>query len=423
MKRALVAVVAGGTALAATAVLSKAPQLVDATWGRVIGPWTTFTLSRLTDLAPFALIEALFAIWLAMRLVQAARACRDVVRRQRRLAPALGGAALAFLRDVGVATFFFYALWGVGYAQAPLERRLGWEVRGAAASTDGDAEELARLAEQMVVAANDAYVALHGSEDAGAPTRLGSLAALDAAVERGWHEAATALDLPAASALRHGRAKGLLISPLLRRAGLSGFYCPFTGEANVNDTVPAVAMPQVIAHEKAHQRAVNREDEANFLGWCAAAAAPDPLVRYSAAVFAQRQLLRALIAVDAARARTLVERRVPGVQRDVDDLRAYWRVSEGRTGKIAERMNDAYLRSNRVTEGVASYGRSVELLLSWARLHGGSLEAPVRAGPPDVGSVSSAPRTLRASASSVNGFCRKSASETESPWRTIASSL
>lgn len=406
-------------------LLSKTPQLVDATWGRTIGPWVTFTLSRLTDFVPFALIEPLLAIWLATRLMQAAGACRDIMRRQRRILPTLGSGALLLARDAGVAVCLFYVLWGMGYAQAPLETRLAWsaERRGGGAANDGDAEELARLAEQMVVAANDAYVALHGTEDAGSPTSRGSLAKLDAAVERGWRVAAAALDLPPSCARRHGRAKGLLISPLLRRAGLSGFYCPFTGEANVNDSVPAVAMPQVIAHEKAHQRAVNREDEANFLGWCAAAAATDPLVRYSAAVFAQRQLLRALLAVDEARARALVERRVAGVQRDVDDLREYWRVSEGRTGKLAERMNNAYLRTNRVAEGTASYGRSVELLLAWARRHDGSLEAPARAGPPDVGSASSAPRTLRASASSVNGFCRKSASETESPWRTIASSL
>src|SRR5262249_23272045 len=113
---------------------------------------------------------------------------------------------------------------------------------------------------------------------------------------------------------------------------------------------------------------------------------------------------------------------VPGVQRDVDDLRAYWTVSEGRTGKITESMNNAYLRGNHVAEGTASYGRSVELLLAWARRNGDALP-PDGAAPRATGSASSASRTLRASASSVNGFWRKSASDTDSPRRTMASSL
>jgi hypothetical protein len=130
-----------------------------------------------------------------------------------------------------------------------------------------------------------------------------------------------------------------------------------------------------VAHEKAHQRGVHREDEANFLGWLAAASSPDPYARYSAAVFAQRHLLWALIPVDEEAARALVAHRLPGVQRDVDDLRAYWAPAEGLTGRVAERVNDAYLRTNRVPDGVASYGRAAELLLLWAERHGGSLPA------------------------------------------------
>lgn len=417
---ALVAVTAGAAALGATALLSRTPEVADAVWGRGVGPWIAFFLSRVTELFPFALVEPLFAILLVARLVRAAAATRDVVRKRRKLGATLRSGALILARDVGIAIVLFYALWGLGYAQSPLERRLGWGDRPSSllGSSDvgADVAELSRLAEEMVAAANEAYIALHGTEDAGAPTRRGNVAALDAAVERGWRRAAETIDLPSVAARRHGRAKRLLASPLLRRAGLSGFYCPFTGEANVNDSVPAVALPQVLAHEKAHQRAINREDEANFLGWFAAASASDPLVRYSAAIFAQRQLLHALLLVNESRARALILDRLPGVQRDVDDLRVYWRVSEGRTGQLAEHLNDVYLRTNRVSEGVASYGRSVELLLAWARLRGGSLDAT-------IGSASSTPRTLRASASSVNGFCRKSASETDSPCRTIASSL
>jgi hypothetical protein len=132
-------------------------------------------------------------------------------------------------------------------------------------------------------------------------------------------------------------------------------------------------MAQVIAHEKAHQRGINPEDEANFFGFLAAELSQSSLSTYSARVFAQRQLLTTLYYRDPERMKTLVEMRLPGVQRDVDDLRAYWARHRGPARAVSQSMNDAFLRSNRVEGGVASYGRSVELLVSFAQTRGGRL--------------------------------------------------
>jgi hypothetical protein len=160
--------------------------------------------------------------------------------------------------------------------------------------------------------------------------------------------------------------------------GLSGFYCPFTGEANVNASVPAAYRAHTIAHEKAHQRGIHPENEANFLGFLAGISSHDPVARYSALLFAQRQLLRALLSAGARdEAKELIDRRLPGVQRDVDDLNAYWSRYVGPARRIATRVNDAYLKTNRVHDGVLAYGRSVELIVAWARSRGGHVvDAP-----------------------------------------------
>ena len=73
------------------------------------------------------------------------------------------------------------------------------------------------------------------------------------------------------------------------------------------------------------------------------------------------------------RARELVGKRLPGVQRDLTAAREYWAQFEGRTSRATRRVNNAYLRSNRVPDGVLSYGRSVELLIAYARSRGGWL--------------------------------------------------
>jgi len=239
------------------------------------------------------------------------------------------------------------------------------------AATKTDPEFVASLSSDFLERANAAYREIHGSDDAGAPTQLPSpWSAVDQFVEEGWRELAANPRLAAGFDphldARRGRGKRLLFSELLSHLGLSGFYFPFTGEANVNGGIPAVAMPQVLAHEKAHQRGIGPEDEANFLGFLAAASSRDAYARYSACVFAHRQLLRVLLSLDRDRGEEILKLRLPGVQRDIDDLNAYWRKYEGPASEVSERMNDAYLKSNRVEGGVASYGKSVELLLRFA---------------------------------------------------------
>lgn len=377
VKRRLLLLLAGGGLFALSQLLARYPGVTESVWGTRIGPSVTWALSRVTGVFPFAVIELLFVVWLGWRTDCLMRAAGDLRRGTRRAWPAVAAFLLVLAQDAGVGVGIFYAAWGLSYARPPVETRLAW--------SEAELPEglVAQLAEEEVRAANEAYRELHRSDDAGAPTARGDAGTLDTALEIGWQHGAAALGLEGVVLRRYGRYKRLLISPLLHRAGLSGFYAPFTGEANVNRSVPGVALPQVIAHEKAHQRAIAPEDEANFLGWWAAVCAPDPRARYSAHVFAQRQLLRTLLRHDREAAEALLEMRLPGVQRDVDDLSAYWEIARGRAARFTRAVNDAYLKTNRVEEGVAAYGGSVELLLRFAQRRGGTLATPsARPGAP-----------------------------------------
>ncbi len=332
-------------------------------YGRTLGRGAPLMLSRLTGWLPLSLAEVLAAAFVLRQGVGAARGIRQAARRRRRWRNALAAGALRFVQDVGVAVGLFYLLWGWNYARPPLEERLGWQ-SGEQASVD----EIATLCRRMAEAANEAYVELHGVEDAGAPTaKPQGQTELEAAIEVGWRAVGEELGLAEAGGPHRGHAKRLLASPLLDRLGLTGFYFPFTGEANVNRGIPAISWPQVLAHEKAHQRGIAPEDEANFLGFLVAARAPDPLARYSACLFAHRQLLNALARSEPELTKELLNVRLPGVQRDVDDLYAYWQRFRGPARRVSRAVNNAYLRSNRVEGGIASYDHSVELLLAYER--------------------------------------------------------
>ena len=297
----------------------------------------------------------------------------DAARRRRRWGNLLLGGLLTAARLTGVIVALFYVLWGFQYSRPRLEARLGWP-----AGTEAPADVLAALAEEMVLATNEAYTGIHDRDDAGKPTGFDDRPAMESALEEGWRRAAEATGLDEAVAERsYGPVKRpLILSKGLDWLGISGFYLPFTGEANVNRGLPDVSYPHTAAHEKSHQRGLNPEDEANFFGYLAAVSAPDSVARYSALLFAQRQLLNALWISDEERTRELVERRIPGVQRDVDAIRAYWAQYQGPVREASRHTNDAFLKTNRVEGGVHSYARSVELLVAWARRNGGRLRDP-----------------------------------------------
>ena len=57
------------------------------------------------------------------------------------------------------------------------------------------------------------------------------------------------------------RAKGVKLSRLMSYIDFTGFFFPFTGEANVNTDFPPSLFAATVAHELAHQRGVAKEQD------------------------------------------------------------------------------------------------------------------------------------------------------------------
>ncbi|MCA9738211.1 MAG: DUF3810 domain-containing protein [Gemmatimonadota bacterium] len=378
---ALVWAALGGLSYAASLGLARWPGFTEAVYANGLGPLLTRPLSRLTGVLPFAVGELLASIYLVGLVTLLVHASLQVLRRRRSFRAALGAGVRRVLLHAGVLATLFYVLWGFNYARAPFLERSGWpEWSGV------EAEELARLAAAAVAASDSAYLRLHGTEDAGRPTAMPARPdALEEALTAGWAEAAGRLALDAHVADVYGRAKRPWSSGVLARLGIAGIYFPFTAEANVIRDLPAVSAAHSIAHEKAHQRGVANEAEASFLGFVAAALAPDPLARYSAAVFASRQLTAALARSDREAARALEAGRLPGVRRDLADLGAFWDRFRGVGTRVGTAVNDRYLRAHGVPGGVASYALSVRLLIELARRSGEAVPSP--AGPAEAAST------------------------------------
>ncbi|MCL2616985.1 MAG: DUF3810 domain-containing protein [Defluviitaleaceae bacterium] len=165
------------------------------------------------------------------------------------------------------------------------------------------------------------------------------------------------------------RAKAPMMSRLLlSNMNISGFFSPWTMEANYNGDIPGQSIPFVINHELAHVAGHMREDEANFIAYLASRNSSNADFKYSATYTALVYTLNAMRrAVNAERYAELFGLLPDQIVRDFAFARRYWQAFEGRPAEMATRANDAYLRMNQQEDGVQSYGRMVDLMLAYYR--------------------------------------------------------
>jgi len=355
MKRAGVGLLFLASAVALSWIASSGPETIERVYSRRLYPVIAAFLSGASARVPISLAEVLvaaLAVGLVARVVFALRA-----------APRCGWfrsvASLAadLLLLAGGLVFCFVFLWGLNYRRQPFAVIASLDARPASVA------ELSALASGLATRANDLRQGL--PEDALGVLRApgGAVGVLD---RTGLGFEAAARRYPALAG-RCLRPKPVVLSEAMSWLGISGIYSPFTGEANVNVKVPDPELPFAAAHETAHQRGFAREDEANFAGYLACRFHPDPVFQYAGLLAASVHASNALHAVDRATARNVEALRSAAVQRDLRALREWAARYEGPAARAAERVNDAYLKSQGAPDGVRSYGRMVDLLLAERR--------------------------------------------------------
>lgn len=145
----------------------------------------------------------------------------------------------------------------------------------------------------------------------------------------------------------------------------SGFYFPFTGEANLNDESPAAYLPANICHEMAHQQGIATEQECNFVAIMAATSADSAAYRYAGYLMGYVHLSNALYRVDQAAWQTIRDSLPDAVRADLRQNSAYWAQFDGLVNTAATKVYDGFLKSNGLTGGVQNYGTVVDLLLAY----------------------------------------------------------
>ncbi|MCD7742723.1 MAG: DUF3810 domain-containing protein [Oscillospiraceae bacterium] len=160
-------------------------------------------------------------------------------------------------------------------------------------------------------------------------------------------------------------AKPFFFSRFMSYANFTGFFFPFTAEANINIDSPACLVPATIAHELAHQRGVAQEDEANFVAVLANLTDGDSVYCYSACLLAYIHLGNALCEADYDAWLENYQRLSDGVRADLANNNAYWAQFETAVSTVSDAVYTGFLQSYGQTLGLQTYGKCVDLLVAY----------------------------------------------------------
>lgn len=316
---------------------------------RVVQPVHRF-LAVQTGKLPFSLAEVLILLAGTALLMFTASTLWKLVFRPERLKTL--GRYLLTVASAGLAVYAgFCLLWGVFYYGDDFMERAGFKMREITVS------ELEEVTVYFAGLANR-----YSSE---VPRDSGGVCATDrkAVLEksrtlyRAAEKACPELKGPAVAA------KPFFFSKLLSLTDFTGFFFPFTAEANVNTDAPASEFAATVAHELAHQRGVAREQEANFFAVYASLLDGDPDYCYSASLMAYTYLGNALYSASPSAWEAVFQSLNEDVLRDLEVTRSYWKQYETPVQTVSNTVYEGFLYSYDQTLGLKSYGACVDLLV------------------------------------------------------------
>ena len=252
---------------------------------------------------------------------------------------------------------FFYGLWGLNYNREGIEKQLDLKVR---LYTLSDLDTLATVL-QGELNRYAAQVTEESREGLDKKSRL-------------FGEAREAYIAASAKHpfLRYGGAsvKPSMFSYAGNYLGFQGYYNPFSGEAQVNTTIPRFLEPFVTTHEIAHQLGYAKENEANFVGFLACIHSSSPVVLYSVYFDMYNYAAGEIYRRDSTRGKLYAEKLHPQVRTDLVTLRNFIRSHRNPVESFIMWGYGNYLKANNQPGGKQTYNEVVGWLVAYYKKYG-----------------------------------------------------
>lgn len=323
-----------------------------------IYPFFVGTVGRITSVLPFSLCEILLYTVIILAAVgvtfTVVRFIKGKGKRKR-----LMTRVLAVVLNFAVSVFFVFTLFcGINYNRTPFSSVSGFTIEAYTA------QELADLCVYILKNANDAAGKIETDETL--TVELDGKIDLDEECKKAMNRLGERYDSLSGF---YPNAKAVIASEGMSYMKILGMYAPFTIEANYNANAPDFAKPFTVCHELSHLKGFMREDEANFIAYLACTGSDNVYLQYAGWVYALIYAANALYS--AAGSDIYNELMSYADSKILAELKAnseYWKKYETPVATVATTVNDTYLKSQGQTDGKKSYGRFVDLMISYRKM-------------------------------------------------------
>lgn len=252
------------------------------------------------------------------------------------------------LNVVAAVYIIFYLFWGFNYYRPHLNQRL--QLTEQKPST----KEFIRELEKIIDTTSRSICSFEDFDKD----------KIDSLVEESYKKLSPVLKIDYPMGKR--KAKKISFSRFFAKAGITGYYGPFFNEVHINSYNLPIEYPFVLAHEKAHQFGITSEAEANFYAWLVCTHSNSKQLQYSANLYVLRYFI-----YDGYQLEQLPEilaKLDKKVKADFTRIRENWsKLHNEKVDKVASKVNDTYLKSNKVEKGIEDYNGVVKLVMDYSQ--------------------------------------------------------
>jgi hypothetical protein len=320
-------------------VFGLSSKAVESLYAEGLYQWSSVFQRYISAIVPFALGDFLYAALIIYCLWSVFKLMRKAVRRQSTVADR-SVVPLQFCSFVLILYIAFKLLWGLNYSRPSITDRLG------ISNEKYTTKDLVMLGGFLIKKVNLL------DQQRKNQRRKYDIAALK-------NHAETAYDLQAKTnslfSYKIPSVKPVMFSWLVSKIGIEGYYCPLSGEANINMRLPYMELPFVTSHEISHTLGIAREDEANLVGYIVCTNSPDVNFRYSGYYNILRSVLFEIRMKSPEDFLELMKQINPATLVDFKEEHDFWRKYNGDMSAYMGNALDKFLKINNQKKGTDSY--------------------------------------------------------------------
>lgn len=322
-----------------TELFARNPRVTETVYSQTIYPVFAFCLSFLSKWFSFSVDDAFYALLVVFLLALVVLVLFRKIKFARFI--------LLVIQTLAMCYVLFYWFWGFNYYRSDINQRL------AIFKSRPDTILFLRVFENLIAQTNESYCTYENV----------NYSTIDSLVEASYKKHAPFLKINYPQG--HRRPKPITLSPFFAKASIAGYYGPFFSEVHLNDSLLAIEYPQVLAHEVAHQFGITSEAEANFYSWLVCSRSDSKHLQYSANISMVNYFLSQ--AKHLHNFPDLVHQLRKPVIEDIRKVQKHWaNMRNEKIDKAAGKMNDVYLKTNKIEKGIEDYFGVVQFVMDFS---------------------------------------------------------